>query len=67
LLKSASLTMVIARGAGLTPSEKYLASLADKAFLKLWSYPNLFIDRKQAAKATARSFVTCWSSAGTTS
>src|SRR5436189_5983286 len=46
--------MVIARGAGLTPSEKYLASLADKAFLNLWSYPNLFIDRKQGGKGDGK-------------
>ncbi len=48
--------MAIARGTGLTPSEKYLASLADKAFLKLWSYPNLFIDRKQGGKGDGKEF-----------
>lgn len=37
----------IERGAGSTASESYLASLADKTFLDLWSYPNTFIDKKQ--------------------
>jgi hypothetical protein len=48
--------MAIARGTGLNSSEKYLASLADKAFLKLWSYPNLFIDRKQRCKGDGKEF-----------
>jgi hypothetical protein len=30
------------RSEGLTASEKILAELCDKSFLKLWSYPNLF-------------------------
>lgn len=30
------------RSAGLNQSEQYLASLADKTFLNLWSYPNLW-------------------------
>lgn len=33
---------VIKRGIGLTPTEKKLAVLADKIFLNLWTYPNLF-------------------------
>jgi hypothetical protein len=33
---------VIKRGIGLTPTERNLAALADKIFLNLWSYPNLF-------------------------
>jgi hypothetical protein len=33
---------VIKRGIGFTPTEKYLAALADKIFLNLWTYPNLF-------------------------
>ena len=36
----------IVRGEGETPSERYLADLADKSFLRLWSYPNAFIDKK---------------------
>lgn len=46
----------IARGTGVTPSEKYLASLADKAFLNLWSYPNTFIDRKKDGKGDGKEF-----------
>lgn len=30
---------------GKTPSEQYLASLCEKTFLSLWSYPNLFNDK----------------------
>lgn len=38
----------IIRGKGFTSSEKYLSQLAEKSFLKLWSYPNLYVDRKQS-------------------
>ena len=37
----------IDRGKGVTESERYLARLADATFLKLWSYPNIFFDRKR--------------------
>jgi hypothetical protein len=30
---------------GTTPSEEYLARLAEQSFLSLWSYPNVFTDR----------------------
>jgi hypothetical protein len=33
---------VIKRGVGVTPTERNLAALADKMFLNLWTYPNLF-------------------------
>jgi hypothetical protein len=33
---------VIKRGIGRSPTEKTLAALADKIFLNLWTYPNLF-------------------------
>jgi hypothetical protein len=33
---------VIKRGIGVSPTEKNLAALADKIFLNLWTYPNLF-------------------------
>jgi len=33
---------VIKRGIGSSSSEKNLAALADKIFLNLWTYPNLF-------------------------
>jgi hypothetical protein len=36
----------IKRGTGTTASERYLASLAENAFLNLWSYPNAFIDKR---------------------
>lgn len=37
----------IFRGRGFTPSEKLLADLGDHAFLDLWSYPNLFYEKKK--------------------
>lgn len=36
----------VERNEGTTPSERYLAQLAERTFLNLWTYPNLFIDRK---------------------
>lgn len=36
----------IERGSGKTPSEKYLANLAERSFLDLWSYSNVFIDKR---------------------
>ena len=33
-----------AESAGMTDAERYLTQLACKAFLSLWSYPNLFTD-----------------------
>ena len=30
---------------GITPTEKYLARLCEKTFLRLWSYPNLYRDQ----------------------
>lgn len=39
----------IYRGEGLTPSEQRLARFADRAFLRLWSYPNTFNDRTKTA------------------
>ena len=38
------------RSGGSTPSERKLAELADKTFLDLWSYSNLYNDKKQHAK-----------------
>lgn len=35
----------ITRSKGGTPSERYLALLADRSFLNLWCYPNAFIDK----------------------
>ena len=35
----------ISKGVGLTPSERYLAKLAEHSFLNLWSYPNPYRDQ----------------------
>lgn len=40
----------IVRGTGTTESERYLAKLADRTFLNLWSYPNVFIDKMTAGQ-----------------
>lgn len=37
----------IVRGGGFTASERYLARLSDRTFLKLWTYPNTFSDRNR--------------------
>lgn len=34
--------MLINKSKGITPSERFLANLAEKTFLNLWSYPNVF-------------------------
>ncbi len=44
----------IVRSPGTTPSERYLAKLAEQTFLNLWSYPNLFIDRKDAPNGSGK-------------
>jgi hypothetical protein len=44
----------ITRGKGFTPSEEYLAKLADRSFLNLWSYPNTFIDKKTKGKGDGK-------------
>ena len=36
---------LITKSGGTTPSEKYLAGLCNRAFLSLWSYPNVFRDQ----------------------
>lgn len=38
----------IVRSTGFTPSEQYLAGLADRTFLNLWSYPNPYREQKLA-------------------
>lgn len=37
--------MSIQRSEGITPSEQYLKKLCDRAFLSLWSYPNVYRDQ----------------------
>ena len=44
----------INRGKGVTESERYLAQLADRTFLNLWSYPNTFIDKKVRNKGDGK-------------
>lgn len=44
----------VIRGEGQTPSEQYLAKLADRSFLKLWSYPNPFNDKKTGGKGDGK-------------
>jgi hypothetical protein len=44
----------IVRSEGATPSERYLAKLADKSFLNLWSYPNTFIDKRSGGKGDGK-------------
>lgn len=38
--------MLINKSKGITPSERFLANLAEKTFLNLWSYPNVFKEQK---------------------
>jgi hypothetical protein len=45
---------LIARGTGVTSSERYLAKLADRTFLNLWSYPNTFIEKRSTAKGEGK-------------
>src|SRR4051812_19896751 len=44
----------VTRGEGTTRSERYLTKLAERTFLRLWSYPNLFNDKKQHEKGTGK-------------
>jgi hypothetical protein len=44
----------IERGSGTTKSERYLAALANRTFLDLWSYPNTFNDRKENGKGNGK-------------
>lgn len=39
-------TMKIIKSDGMTPTERLLADLCDRTFLKLWSYPNPFKEDK---------------------
>lgn len=45
---------VIARSQGTTDSERYLAKLADRTFLNLWAYPNVYNDKKANAKGDGK-------------
>jgi len=46
----------VPRGIGFTTSEKFVAELADRAFLRLWAYPNTFIDKLKAGKGVGKEF-----------
>ncbi len=46
--------MKIERADGITPSEKYLKKLCDRAFLSLWSYSGIYRDQKQGEKGDGK-------------
>lgn len=46
--------MKIERSDGITPSEKYLKKLCDRAFLSLWSYSGIYRNQKQGDKGDGK-------------
>ena len=44
----------VIKAEGVTASERYLAKLADKSFLNLWSYPSLFRDQQQSGSGDGK-------------
>ncbi len=44
----------IERSKGRTKSEQYLVQLADRTFLNLWSFPNLYYDKKERGKGDGK-------------
>ena len=44
----------IPKSQGTTPSERYLAKLAENTFLNLWSYPNPFRDQRTSPKSAGK-------------
>jgi len=44
----------IVRSSGVTETERQLANLADHSFLNLWSYPNLYIDKRQSGVGSGK-------------
>lgn len=44
----------IIKGVGVTDSERYLARIAEKSFLNLWSYPSPFRDQKLGEKSEGK-------------
>ena len=44
----------VVKAEGSTDSERYLAKLADKSFLNLWSYPNPYRDQRQGSKGDGK-------------
>jgi hypothetical protein len=53
-LAAGTLMEAIHRSKGSTASERLLADLGEQAFLNLWSYPNLFYDKKQGGKGDGK-------------
>jgi hypothetical protein len=49
-------TLGIERGEGFTTTERALAELSDRTFLRLWSYPNTFNDRTKGSKGVGQEF-----------
>lgn len=44
----------VVKGSGTTESERYLAQLAERSFLNLWSYPSPFRNQKQGGKGDGK-------------
>ena len=44
----------VVKAEGVTDSERYLAKLAGKSFLNLWSYPSLYRDQKQSGSGDGK-------------
>jgi len=47
-------TGAVFRSDGSTPSERYLAKLCDHTFLNLWSYPNVYVDKRKNGKGDGK-------------
>jgi hypothetical protein len=44
----------VIRAEGVTVSERYLAKLAEKSFLNLWSYPNPYRNQKLSGRGDGK-------------
>lgn len=44
----------VIKAKGVTPSERYLARLAEKSFLNLWSYPSPYRDQRQGNRGDGK-------------
>ena len=44
----------VIKAEGVTASERYLAKLAEKSFLNLWSYPSPYRDQKQGGTGNGK-------------
>ena len=52
--RSEQYRLPVVKAEGVTDSERYLAKLADKSFLNLWSYPNLYRDQKSSGSGDGK-------------